>query len=195
MKYDENTMWKAAVECDNEYDGKFFYAVKTVGVYCRPSCKSRTPLRKNVRFFEKNEDAEKAGFRPCKRCRPDLPDYAPMLALAEKTKRLIDGYFHERERLATDMKRLGISANHLTAVFKRHYGLSPLGYLNQKRCEHAKKLLAETDQPIIDVASEIGFDSLSAFYAFFKRRTGTTPKNYRIGLKSEGCYRSEHSSQ
>ena len=192
MKYDENTMWEATIECDNEYDGKFFYAVKTVGVYCRPSCKSRTPLRKNVRFFETNENAEKAGFRPCKRCRPDLPDYAPMLELAEKTKRLIDGYFHERERLATEMKRLGISANHLSTVFKQHYGLSPLGYFNQKRFEYAKKLLAETDQPIIDVAGEIGFDSLSAFYAFFKRHTGITPKNYRTGSKGENYRGSEH---
>jgi len=101
MGLTDDKMWKAVVDCDKSYDGQFFYAVKTVGVYCRPSCKSRTPLRKNTNYFETQEDAEKAGFRPCKRCRPDLLDYAPMLELAQQTKNLIDDYFQERNRCGT----------------------------------------------------------------------------------------------
>ena len=184
MNCDADTMWQAAVACDKAYDGKFFYAVKTVGVYCRPSCKSRTPLRKNVCFFSSGQEAEQAGFRPCKRCRPDLLDYAPMADLAGQAKELIDGYFRERERLIGAMKQLGVSANHLAVVFKQQYGLPPMDYLNQKRAEHAKRLLAETDMAIIDVAYDIGFDSLSAFYIFFKKQAGTTPKAYRADAKA-----------
>ena len=179
IEHDENIMWRAVVDCDARYDGEIFYAVKTVGVYCRPSCKSRTPLRKNVLFFASGESAESAGFRPCKRCRPDLPDYAPLMELARRTKDLIDGYFREKEQLAAEMKRLGVSANHLSIIFKRQYGLSPTGYINCKRLEYAKTLLAETGEPIVCVADDIGFDSLSSFYAFFKKHAGVTPKNFR----------------
>ena len=179
MDYSENTMWQAVVECDKGYDNKFFYAVKTVGVYCRPSCKSRAPLRKNVSFFEKNEEAEKAGFRPCKRCRPDLLNYEPLVKLAGQIKELIDRFFCEKDQLAGEMRQLGVSLNYLATVFKQHYGLAPMVYINEKRAEHAKKLLAETGVPIIDIAGDVGFESLSAFYAFFKKHTGFTPKDYR----------------
>lgn len=172
-------MWKAVVACDQSYDGNFFYAVKTVGVYCRPSCKSKTPLRKNVDYFKTQAEAEKAGFRPCKRCRPDLPDYAPMLELAQQTKNLIDDFFSERERLGAEMKRLGVSAGHLAVIFKQRYGMAPGQYLNKIRLSYAKKMLAETDTPIIDMAGDIGFASLPSFYGFFKKQTGTTPKKYR----------------
>ena len=70
MKLTDDEMWEAVINCAPALDGQFFYAVKTVGVYCRPSCKSRTPLRKNVLYFETGEDARNAGFSPCKRCRP-----------------------------------------------------------------------------------------------------------------------------
>ena len=110
-------------------------------------------------------------------------DYAPMTKLAEDTKNIIDGYYLERECLTAEMKAIGASASHLAFVFKQTYALSPANYLNQKRLNHAKKLLAETDTPIITVAGEIGFDSLSAFYTFFKKRTNITPGNFRRTLK------------
>lgn len=179
MCFTDDEMWKAVVDCDKNYDRKFFYAVKTVGVYCRPSCKSKTPLRKNVDYFETQEEAEKAGFRPCKRCRPDLLDYAPMMELAQQTKDLIDDYFNERERLTAEMKRLGVSSGHLTVIFKQQYGMAPSQYMNKTRADYAKKMLVETDTPIIDIAGDIGFDSLPSFYGFFKKQTGMTPKEYR----------------
>ena len=182
MKLSNDLMWKATIDCDQKYDGKFFYAVKTVGVYCRPSCKSRTPLRKNVSFYLSPKEAENDGFRPCKRCRPDLIEYAPMQELAKKTKELIDGYFLERKQLSEEMKNLGVSTNHLSAVFKKEYGVPPIDYLALKRVEYARELLTETDTPIIDIANEIGFESLSAFYSFFKKHSGCTPKNYRTGV-------------
>ena len=185
MKYNEDTMWQATIDCDKKYDSEFFYAVKTVGVYCRPSCKSRAPLRKNICFFETKQDAENSGFRPCKRCHPDLLEYDPALKLAKHTKELIDKYFYERKQLTLEMKQLGVSANHLTAIFRQQYGLSPIGYLNKMRSEHAKILLAQTNTPIIDVAFDIGFESLSAFYVFFKKHTGTTPRDYRTCVEKD----------
>ncbi len=179
MHFSNDEMWKAVVDCNKDYDGKFYYSVKTVGGYCRPSCKSRTPLRKNVVYFETQEDAEKAGFRPCKRCRPDLLDYAPMRELAQQTKVLIDDYYNERDRLAAEMKKLGISPNHLAVIFKQQYGVAPSQYLNKTRADYAKKMLAETDISITDIAGEIGFDTLPSFYRFFKTQTGITPKEYR----------------
>jgi methylphosphotriester-DNA--protein-cysteine methyltransferase len=143
-------------------------------------------LRKNVSYYETGEAAEKAGFRPCKRCRPDLLDYAPMLELARQTKELIDGYYSQRKRLAEKMKELNVSANHVASIFKRQYGMPPLQYLNQIRAEHAKKMLLETAMPIIDVAGETGFDSLSAFYGFFKKQTGITPKECRANSNGGG---------
>ena len=184
MDFSNDIMWQAAVDCDKEYDGKFFYAVKTVGVYCRPSCKSRTPLRKNVLFFQTGEQAQSSGFRPCKRCRPDLLEYEPMKTLALQTKDLIDSCFCERAKLAKEMKSLGASSGHLSAVFKRQYGFSPMDYLNQKRADYTKYLLQETGMSIIEISADVGFDSLSAFYTFFKKHTGMTPKHYRLSIKT-----------
>ena len=180
----EHIMWQAVVECDKAYDNKFFYAVKTVGVYCRPSCRSRTPLRKNVCFFGKNEEAERAGFRPCKRCRPDLLSYEPAQRLAEQIKELIDRFFREKKQLSDEMRQLNISANYLSGIFKKQYGLPPTAYINKKRAAEAKKLLAETNIPIIDIAGDIGFESLSAFYTFFRKHTGLTPRGYRSCVRS-----------
>ena len=180
MRFSNDVMWKATVDCDSKYDGKFFYAVKTVGVFCRPSCKSRTPLRKNVVFFAQTEEAQKAGFRPCKRCRPDISDYAPVLEIAKKTKAAIDDYYIQRQRLSEKMKQIGAAPNHLAMIFKKHYGMTPLQYINRLKIEKAQKLLEKTDMPIIDIALEIEFNSISAFYHFFKKNTGLTPKEYRI---------------
>jgi AraC family transcriptional regulator of adaptative response / methylphosphotriester-DNA alkyltransferase methyltransferase len=179
MLFTDEEMWRAVIDNDGNYDCRFFYAVKTVGVYCRPSCKSRAPLRKNVRYFETGTDAQRAGFRPCKRCRPDLVDFAPAADIARQAKELIDSYYYKRDQLAAEMKRLGVSSGHLAALFKRQYGMSPLEYLNQIRVEQAKKMLSGTDRPIIDIAGEIGFDSLPSFYGFFRKRAGATPKEYR----------------
>ncbi|MDR2181985.1 MAG: helix-turn-helix domain-containing protein [Treponema sp.] len=179
MLLTDDEMWKAAADCDGRYDGKFFYAVKTVGVYCRPSCKSKTPLRKNTRYFETPGEAEKAGFRPCKRCRPDLPDYAPVTEMIRHARELIDRHYRQRDRLAEEMKHIGVTARHLAVIFRQRYGITPLQYSNQLRADYAKKMIAETARPIIDIAGDSGFDSLAAFYRFFKKYTAATPGEYR----------------
>jgi AraC family transcriptional regulator of adaptative response / methylphosphotriester-DNA alkyltransferase methyltransferase len=176
----EEHRWQQVITCDASADGEFYYAVKTVGVYCRPSCKSRTPLRKNVLFFRSAKEAEQAGFRPCKRCRPDLLDYAPALEIAKKAKSLIDGYWDNRRRIDSEMRELGVSASQLSRIFRSEYGMTPVEYLAQVRVGYAKEMLASEGNAIIDIAYEVGFESLSAFYRFFKKHTGTTPRDYRI---------------
>lgn len=185
MELPDDAMWKATVDCNRSYDGVFFYGVKTVGVYCRPSCKSRTPLRKNVRFFKTGKDAQDAGFRPCKRCRPDVANYAPVLEIARQTKKIIDRYYAQRERLKGELKKLGVTPNHLAVIFREHYGMPPVRYLNRLRADRAKLMLAETTIPIIDIAETIEFESLSAFYSFFKKHAGTTPLKYRAETRKK----------
>ncbi|WP_291441322.1 Ada metal-binding domain-containing protein [Desulfovibrio sp.] len=178
-KLSDATMWQALLDCDPSYDGQFFYAVKTVGAYCRPSCKSRTPLRKNVSYFQTTTEAEQAGLRPCKRCRPDLEKYDPAARLAGQARELIDCHFNKRDRLQAELKHLGISQSHLAVVFRQHYGLTPVQYLGHVRKRQACALLEKTNMLITDIASAIGFESLASFYAFFKKQTGTSPAKFR----------------
>ncbi len=178
--FSEDTMWQAVVDCDSAYDGKFFYGVKTVGVYCRPSCRSKTPLRKNTVYFMTEEEAKHTGFRPCKRCRPELCGQAPVAGLAAQAKKLMDEHCGKRTLLMAELKKLGVTQSHLAALFRQQYGMTPTRYLGNRREQQAKKMLAATDMPIIDIAAAIGFDSLSAFYAFFKKQTGTTPHTFRV---------------
>ena len=179
MQPTDNQKWRAVTECDAAYDGRFFYAVRTVGVYCRPSCKSRTPLRKNVCFFDGAEAAQAAGFRPCKRCRPDLADFAPTAQLAEQVKALLDARCREKASLKELLRSPAASPNHLCAVFKRQYGLPPGAYRSRLRAQYAAQQLAQTEEPIAQIALDTGFDSLSAFCGFFKKQHGATPGNYR----------------
>ena len=179
MKYDDRIMWNAVANNDDSFDGKFYYVVKTVGVYCKPSCKSRVPNPKNIIYFENIEQAETAGYKPCKRCRPDLLEYEPINEVVIETKKLIDNYFKNRSELSLKIKHLGVSPNHLSAIFKHYYDISPMVYLNKVRLEYAKKMLIDTDETIIDIALEVGFSSLLAFYNFFKKLTGLTPKEFR----------------
>lgn len=174
----DDKMWEAVVNCDASYDGKFYYGVKTTGIYCRPSCKSKLPKRGNVVFFKTKEDAENAGFRPCKRCRPDLLQYDPAAELSERTKELLDHYFNDRVKLSSDMKKMGVSRKHLTQVFKQQYQITPSEYLIQVRIDAAKQML-QNGISITDAVSMAGYENLSEFYDHFRRQTGMTPARYR----------------
>ncbi len=176
MKTEE--MWQAVKACDAAYNGKFFYGVKTTGIYCCPSCKSRLPKRENVVFFRTRAEAEKAGFRPCKRCRPDLMQYDPAAALGVQAKKLIDRYFNDRLRLAGDMKQVGVTRKHLSEIFRQQYDITPSEYLVQVRIAAAKGLLQD-GVSVLDAAGMAGYESLSTFYEHFRRQTGMTPTRYR----------------
>ena len=179
MPYSDNTMWQAVMDSNREYDGHFFYGVKTVGVYCRPSCKSRTPLRKNVRYFLSGREAEAFGFRPCKRCRPEKDIYSPKQELANQGKAVADLCFKSPEKLSAAIKNLGTSPGYLSTVFREQMGMTFSDYVRQRRLMYAKNQLRDQSLPIADIAEELEFSSLAAFYAFFKKYAHITPKLYR----------------
>lgn len=175
----QEEMWKAVSENDASYDGIFFYAVKSTGIYYRPSCKSRIPRRENVCFFDTAEQARAAGFRPCKRCRSDLLDYQPIKEIAEEAKRLLKESFHKKCELNRELQNLGVSRRRMAKIFKDEYGVTMFEYMDKLRLAEAKRLLSDTNDEIIDIAYTIGFGSLSSFYRFFKNNTGLSPAAYR----------------
>ena len=167
----EQEMWQAVQRSDASYDGLFFYAVKTTGIFCRPSCKSKPPKRKNLCYFASGEQARAAGFRPCKRCRSDLLEYQPMRSLAAEVKARLDQ--------AASLDDVGLTPRRRTDVFKQEYGVTPKEYADSRRLRAAKEILSETQEKVIDVAYQAGFSSLAAFNRFFKHQTGQTPTEYR----------------
>ncbi len=181
MSFDE--MYDAVISNDENYDAVFLYAVKTTGIYCKPSCKSKAPKAENIEYYKTAEEAEKAGYRPCKRCRSDLSVYQPTKDIAKKLKNLIDDTFAEEKMLNTEIDKLGLSRKRMVEVFKEEYGLTPSGYVNDLRFKEAIRLLEQTDNKIIDIAYSVGFGSLSSFNKFFKERANMSPAAYRKGEK------------
>lgn len=142
----EEEMWQAVCENNSNYDGLFFYAVKTTGIYCRPSCKSKLPKRENICFFESSEEALKAGFHPCKRCRSDLIDYQPMKDIAYTVKKMIENAFETQTEINQKMRDVGMTERRLTDIFKDEYGMTPKAYADSLRLKEAKRLLLDTNQ-------------------------------------------------
>ncbi|MDR1902539.1 MAG: helix-turn-helix domain-containing protein [Treponema sp.] len=173
--------WKAVSENDEQYDSIFFYGVKSTKIFCRPSCKSKLPLKRNIVYFDSIKQAVKAGHRPCKRCRPDLLEYQPIREIAEKIKLLLNRYFNQENELAKEIGQIGVTGRRMVNIFKEYYGITPKKYYNYLRIEEAKKQLINTNDKIIDIAYGVGFASLSAFYTIFKKNTNLSPAKYRKG--------------
>lgn len=173
----EEEMWNAVRNSDENYDGIFFYAVKTTGIFCRPSCRSKLPKKDNICYFASAEEARKAGFRPCKRCRSDLLEYDPIheIALEIKQKLQEAAGADPEERL----ENIGLTPRRMTEIFKQEYHMTPKEYVNSLRLRTAMQMLGQTDEKVIDVACAAGFTSLSAFNRFFKKQMGQTPSEYR----------------
>lgn len=177
---------------DPAYDGAFFVCVRSTGIYCRCICPVKAPLRRNVEFLPSAAAAELAGYRPCLRCRPETAPFCPAwkgtLAIVEKAARLIreegalDGDGATVEGLAA---RVGIGGRHLARLFVRHLGATPGEVARTARVQRAKRLLTETDLPMIDVALRSGFGSLRRFNAVFAavyRRPPTAIRRGRSAL-------------
>ena len=172
--------WAAVVARDHAADGAFFYSVKTTGVYCRPSCAARRARPENVRFHATREDAESAGFRPCKRCRPDAPSSAEQYA-AKVTEacRIL-----EQSETAPGLKRLarrvGVSAYHFHRMFKRVTGLTPRQYAAAQRAQRVRAELGRSGS-VTQAIFEAGYNSSGRFYEKSNAVLGMTPRAYRAG--------------
>lgn len=182
----EEEKWKASLYCDASYDGKFLYGVKTTGIFCHPSCRSKNPKRENVAFFDTAEEALAGGFRPCKRCRPDQLEFQPQKEAAIKIKAVCDQYFTDGSRLKKEFTKLGLSRNRIIQLFQGQFGKSPVEYLNSLRIDGAKKLLEDSQRNVLQVALESGFESLSTFYTQFRKATGLSPREYRENIGRGG---------
>jgi len=176
--------WAAVVRRDSNADGLFYYSVRTTGVYCRPSCASRPALRKNVRFHSNREDAEQAGFRPCRRCRPDAPGLVEQHAAGvEKACRLIETS-EETPNLDTLAQAAGMSRFHFHRVFKRLTGLTPKGYADARRAQRVRDELPKLGS-VTEAIYDSGFNSNGRFYAKSAEVLGMTPSNFRAGGAGE----------
>ncbi|HWR23743.1 MAG TPA: Ada metal-binding domain-containing protein [Feifaniaceae bacterium] len=181
----EEEKWQACVRSDGSYDGRCYVAVKTTGIFCRPSCTARKPLRKNVAFYDTREEAQANGYRPCKRCRPDLAEFRPAEEAAELCRRLLEREYRNPAPLNEVLKEMNISSGHMGAIFKQHYGVTPVIYRNRLRVEAARRMLRETKLGVAEIALDCGFKSLAPFYEAFKRQTGKTPQGYRAESREE----------
>ncbi|WP_315121727.1 Ada metal-binding domain-containing protein [uncultured Clostridium sp.] len=173
--------WSAIINCNKHYDGLFYYAVKTTGIFCRPSCRAKPPLKRNTLFFNNSQDAMNAGFRPCKMCRPDINEhiYEPNKILIRKVREILNHDYRKEINFKAISQEVGMSDSHLTRLFRHYYGLTPSEYIMQLRVKKSKELLSQTTLDIVAVAYEAGFKSLSNFYKCFKEQAGYTPKEYR----------------
>lgn len=173
--------WRAIVECDAAFDGQFYYAVATTGIYCRPSCKSRTPKPEHVRIFLRREDAAEH-YRPCKRCRPDAARW-PDEELAERVRTVIGERYAEALTLQRIAEELHVSPYHLHHVFKRVTGQTPAVALLTVRLDKAKALLTRTDASVTEVAGAVGYGNAGHFATVFVKHVGRSPREYREGSR------------
>lgn len=183
MGLDEQICWRAARSRDRRFDGLFFSGVVTTGVYCRPICPVVVPKRKNVRFYPSAAAAEAAGFRACRRCRPEAaagtPAWIGSSTTVSRALRLISAgplAPMGAEELAT---RLGVGSRHLRRLFAEHLGTSPLVVARTRRTHFARRLIDETDLPMSEVALASGFGSIRQFNHAIHASFGRTPTRLR----------------
>lgn len=176
----EEAKWDAVVRRDAAADGLFFYSVRTTGVYCRPSCAARLARRENVRFHDSCAGAEAAGFRPCKRCRPNEASLAERQAAAvAKACRLIEEA-EEPPALESLAEAVGLSRFHFHRVFKEIAGVTPKGYADAHRANRVRQELTRS-ATVTEAIYDSGFNSNGRFYAASSRLLGMTPTEFRAG--------------
>ena len=171
-------LWRAVLARDRAADGQFVYAVKSTGVYCRPSCPSRRPKRESVEFFVKPADARRAGYRSCLRCLPDQPD-AQSKWIADCC-RLLERDLDRAVSLAELAALAGVSVFHLQRTFKQHLGVTPREYQDALRMGRVKQGLSNGSS-ITDAIYDAGFNSVSRFYERAGEHFGMSPFTYKRG--------------
>lgn len=179
---DDDGRWDAVMSRDAHLDGAFVYAVRSTGIYCKPSCPSRRPRREYVTFFEAPKAAEAAGFRPCKRCRPNGIEDDPNAETVQRICRYIEeNYTGERSiTLAALGEHVGLSPFHLQRVFKRATGITPRQYAEALRLGGLKARLKEGDN-VTNAIYDAGYGSGSRLYEVAPGQLGMTPTEYKRG--------------
>jgi AraC family transcriptional regulator of adaptative response/methylated-DNA-[protein]-cysteine methyltransferase len=173
--------WAAVMARDHRADGAFFYSVETTGVYCRPSCGSRVPNPKNVRFHETAADAARAGFRPCRRCRPDQPPLEQRhAARVADACRMIETA-EEMPTLTALANGADLSPYHFHRVFKATTGVTPKAYAAAHRAKRVRDQLAGARKTVTEAIYDAGFNSASRFYETSRQFLGMRPTDYRAG--------------
>jgi AraC family transcriptional regulator, regulatory protein of adaptative response / methylated-DNA-[protein]-cysteine methyltransferase len=185
---DEAACWAAVQKRDRRADGHFFFAVRTTGVYCKPSCAARLPKRENVIFFTAPEGARHAGFRACKRCRPDLseadsPAVQAVTAAARSIEAAVEGedLVPSLDQLA---ERAGYSPFHFHRLFKKILGLTPKNYINALRSQRVRQELS-LGSTVTEAIHGAGYSSSSRFYETAAARLGMAPTAHRKGGEGE----------
>ncbi|OYQ34338.1 AraC family transcriptional regulator [Niveispirillum lacus] len=182
---DPTACYRAVATRDARFDGRFFTAVLTTGIYCRPICPARTPKAENCRFYHTAAAAQEAGFRPCLRCRPEAaPDLAVWRGTSNTVSRglalIADGALDgDDASVDTLAGRLGVGERQLRRLFKQHLGASPVTVAQTRRVLFAKQLLHETALPMAEVALASGFGSIRRFNETFQALYGRPPRELR----------------
>jgi AraC family transcriptional regulator of adaptative response/methylated-DNA-[protein]-cysteine methyltransferase len=168
---------------DPAFDGVVFVAVRTTGVYCRPVCPARTPFPRNVSFYPSAAAAERAGFRPCLRCRPETAPFCPAWkgsrTTVERALNLIEKGALDHDNVASLASKLGIGPRHLSRLFANHLDASPLQVALSLRIQRAKRLLDDTNLSIGEVARRAGFSHPRRMRAAFLHLYGRPPSALR----------------
>jgi AraC family transcriptional regulator, regulatory protein of adaptative response / methylated-DNA-[protein]-cysteine methyltransferase len=185
---DEERYWRAVIEREIGFDGAFVYAVRSTGIFCRPTCPSRRPRREQVVFFGQPSAAEQAGFRACRRCRPAGAARAaapiaadnPRAEIVRRACELIEERADEPPTLGELGEQIGVSPYHLQRTFKRVMGITPRQYADARRIERLKARLKEGDN-VTTALYEAGYGSSSRLYEQAPEQLGMTPATYQRG--------------
>src|SRR5690606_2478035 len=180
---DETSRYEAVRSRDGRFDGVFFFAVETTGIYCRPSCPATTPRRRNVRFFPTAAAAQSAGFRACRRCRPDAvpgsPEWNVRADVVGRAMRLIADGVVDREGVAGLAARLGYSPRQMQRQLTAELGAGPVALARAQRAHTARVLLQTTGLPITEIAFAAGFASVRQFNDTIRAVYAATPSELR----------------
>ena len=175
---DETEKWRAVLARDASVDGLFVVGVRTTGIYCKPSCPSKHPFRENVQFFSGPDEAEKAGFRACKRCRPK--EMGSSSAWIGRVTQFVDRNLDSKLTLESLSRQARLSPFHFQRVFKKALGLSPRQYVEARRVERIKRLLS-MGETVTDSVYDAGFTSTSRLYEKGPSKLGVYPGTFRRG--------------
>jgi AraC family transcriptional regulator of adaptative response / DNA-3-methyladenine glycosylase II len=181
MDLDPSVCYRAMAARDARFDGRFFVAVKSTGIYCRPICWARTPRRENITFYPTAAAAQAAGYRPCLRCRPECSpsSWRGTLNTVSRALALIEAGALDEGDLDALAERLGVGERHLRRLFEQHIGASPIAVAQTRRVLMAKQLIHETRLSMTDVALSSGFGSLRRFNETFRSLFGRPPSSFR----------------